>query len=373
MTPPTASDCAERLIDGNRLVDTALDLIFGDWRIRIRSNDQTLLERLAGYFGPYVTALGEVDAEVIAVECPPPELGLTFIDWRREAGKTGRKDSYLDLSNGRLVRKVRTGMVFLQHTCWRIAAGPCLANDNQLINFINSQYMNHLQQRGWLLCHAAALERDGRALGLAGFSGGGKSTLMLNLMEQPEWRYLTNDRLLIRQRGGSVECRGIPKMPRVNPGTLLHNPRLTNLLDEERAASLRSLPRDRLWSLEEKHDVMIAKHYGPDRLAQEARLAHLVILNWSHSGGHPARLVPVDVMQRGDLLDAVMKSPGPFYQAADGRFQGDTMPLHAEAYRRALQAVTVHEVTGRIDFETLAGELTGLVSKNPTAEGPHVS
>jgi HprK-related kinase B len=251
MTALTASACRERLIDGQRLLDTVLDLSIGGWRTRIRSNDPRLLTRLSRYFAPYATPHTVVDAEIVAIECPAPELGLAFVDWRREPGKTGRKDSYRDLPDARLVRKVRTGMVFLQHERWRIAAGPCLDNDNQVINFINSQYMNHLQQRGWLICHAAALARDGRALGLAGFSGGGKSTLMLRLMEEPAWHYLTNDRLLVRQHSGTVECRGIPKMPRVNPGTLLHNPRLSGLVDRRRAAALRSLPPAALWSIEE--------------------------------------------------------------------------------------------------------------------------
>ena len=91
--------------------------------------------------------------------------GPEFIDWAREPGKTGRKDSYLDLDGGRLVRKVRTGMVFLQSAGERIAAGPCLRYDNQVINFINAQYMNWLQNQGWLICHASGLVTGGRCLG----------------------------------------------------------------------------------------------------------------------------------------------------------------------------------------------------------------
>ena len=100
-----------------------------------------MIDRLNDYFSHVVIAPCDTDLEVVAVEREAPDLGVDFIDWPREPGKTGRKDSYLDLDGARLVRKVRTGMVFLHGTADRIAAGPCLRNDNQVINFINAQYM----------------------------------------------------------------------------------------------------------------------------------------------------------------------------------------------------------------------------------------
>jgi len=64
-------------------------------------------------------------------------MDFDFKDWTREFGKSGRKDSYVDIEDARLIHKVRTGMVFLQSSDQKIAAGPCLQNDNQVINFIN--------------------------------------------------------------------------------------------------------------------------------------------------------------------------------------------------------------------------------------------
>ena len=118
---------------------------------------------------------GVADIEVIAVERPALDieesLGVRFVDWAREPGKKGRKDAYVDLTDGRLVRKVRTGLLFLQRDGAVIAAGPCRQHPNQVINFVNAQYMNRLQQQGWLICHAAALTANERAIGFAGFSG----------------------------------------------------------------------------------------------------------------------------------------------------------------------------------------------------------
>jgi hypothetical protein len=67
-----------------------------------------------------------------------------------------------------------------------------------------------------------------------------------------------------------------------------------------------------------------------------------------------------------------MKSPGPFYQDAQGQFLRGTTPLDADAYRRALQGVAVQEVTGRVDFEGLAGALAGAVW-DKSAEDRHAS
>ena len=61
----------------------------------------------------------------------------------------------------------------------------------------------------------------GKCLGIAGFSGGGKSTLMLQLLDNDEVSYLTNDRLFIHAGSGQIMARGIPKLPRINPGTIV--------------------------------------------------------------------------------------------------------------------------------------------------------
>ena len=181
-----------------------LYLALGGCTLRLRSNSAAVLTDLADYFSHVASDAQTPDIDIIAIERDAPELDIDFIDWKREPGKTGRKDSYADLPGGRLVRKVRTGMVFLQSERNRIAAGPCLKYDNQVINFINSQYMNWLQNRGWLICHAAGLVYRGKCLGIAGFSGGGKSTLMLNLLDNDEVSYLTNDRLFLHAGSGPV-------------------------------------------------------------------------------------------------------------------------------------------------------------------------
>jgi HprK-related kinase B len=336
------------------LTSAAVHLGPGNCSLRLRSNSSALIENLSYYFSHVVIAPCSPDIDIVAVERDPAELGVTFIDWRREPGKTGRKDSYLDMDGARLVRKVRTGMVFLQSMNDRIAAGPCLRYDNQVINFINSQYMNWLQNRGWLICHASGLVRDGRCLAIAGLSGGGKSTLMLRMMDDPEVSYLTNDRLFIRPGDGITEAVGIPKLPRINPGTIVHNPALHGLLTAQQRDAFLALPPEQLWTLEDKYDVHLESVYGPGRICTRATLSAFLVLNWQRDSDRPLRVERVDLAERPELLAAIMKSPGPFYQFADGRFLDDSMSLDQATYLRSLGAIDIFEASGRVDFDALA-------------------
>ena len=350
---PGAEEIGRALVGAAELSADHLYLDTGGCVIRLRSNAETLITRLRHYFAHVVSAEADVDIDVVAIESAAPELGLTFIDWKREPGKTGRKDSYFDLNGARVIRKVRTGMVFLQSETRRIAAGPCLENDNQVVNFINAQYMNWLQQRGWLICHAAALVIEGEGVAIAGFSGGGKSTLMLHMLAEPDSAYLTNDRLFIHRQNASVAAKGIPKLPRINPGTILNNPKLTQLLPPERRESLLAMPVDELWALDEKYDVMIDQVYGKDRIVTEAPLNTVLILNWQRETAEPVRIAQIDLSERRELLSAVMKSPGPFYQYADGTFFQDSTLLDEQAYLGMLEGVRVFEVSGVIDFHAV--------------------
>jgi HprK-related kinase B len=351
MTQDTDTTTLARLLQGNAtlLVDS-LDLDLDGYSIRIRSNHAPVIERLADYFSHVPRATAKPDIEILAIEREVFDPGLEFTDWAREPGKSGRKDACYDIPGARVVLKVRTGMLFLQSESIRIAAGPCLQYDNQVINYINSQYMNWLQHHGWLICHASGLEINGHGVGLAGFSGGGKSTLMLTLMDDDRVNYLTNDRLFIRPGDDGVQARGIPKLPRINPGTIVHNPALHGLLSRERREELLRLPPEELWHLEEKYDVQVDEVYGAGRITTEAALDSFVILNWQRESAGETSVAAVDIEKRRELLAALMKSPGPFYQHPDGSFQRDDAAFDEQAYVDALEGVTIYEVTGRIDF-----------------------
>jgi HprK-related kinase B len=326
-----------------------LELRFGQCRIRVRTNNRKLSDRLHHYFRAFVDVTGVPDYEMAAIQMTPPELGLRFEDWPRDAGKVGRKDLICDIAGGRVVHKARTGMQFLVAPGTRIAFGDCLANDNQVINFIISQYMSWLRNRGWEICHAAGIVLGGAGLAISASSGGGKSTLALHLISRGA-RFVSNDRLLIAD-GGAPRMAGVPKMPRVNPGTLLNNPDLTDVLPDDRRRALAAMSRDELWGLEEKYDVDVEALFGADRMVLEAPLSTFIVLRWSRSATAPFSLARVDLENRQDLLDAIMKPPGPFHLATQGNAPRTISDLDRKDYLSRLRGVTILEATGRVAFD----------------------
>ncbi len=352
-----SQEIEQQLRGGLPLLKDALSWELGGMRLTLRSNSQDVLQRIAAYLQDFNIARAtqqDDDAphiEIHAYERETLDLSALTHEWPREAGKKGRKDTYLDLDNARLIVKVRTGMHFLQRPGIRLAAGPCLANDNQLINFINTQWMSGLQQQGWLIGHAAALVRDNKALAIAGLSGGGKSTLMLKLLGHGG-QFMSNDRLFLRTHANAVMAHGIAKWPRINPGTIIHEPCLQALIPEQERARLKALPVDKLRHLEQKYDAPIPFFYGPDHVCLQAPLSGLLILNWSATSDQATQLNRVELSDR--LLPALMKSPGPFYQQVDGNFwTPGNLPPHSD-YRAVLSTIPLFELSGRIDFEAAA-------------------
>ncbi|CAA0081174.1 Uncharacterised protein [Zhongshania aliphaticivorans] len=338
------------------LEEVVLTLAWADITVNVQTNSADLLTGLRDYFSFCLASAAEISnaskvINLVALEMAAPELPVTFEDWQREPGKKGRKDSFFALDDGRLLRKVRTGMVFLQSQSVLLAAGPCIANSNQVVNFINSQIMNHLQQQNYLIGHAAAAYINGCGVAFAGFSGGGKSTLMLKLMEHSDSKFISNDRLFLREDGDGVQAVGVPKLPRVNPGTLLNNPRLRGLMTDDECRYFAEMSMPELWDVEQKYDVPIAALYGPKRILAAAPLSAIVILNWRHDSEQATAINPVDITERQELISAVQKSPGPFYQSTDGRFLSDELRIDSTPYLAALKRIQVWELSGKVDIE----------------------
>jgi HprK-related kinase B len=331
----------------------ALGLNFGGVILLVRSNSPPLLDSLREYFG--ALCLGarpeRVDVVFDALEAEAPDFKLDFREWPREPGKASQKERYADLEDGRIIYKLRTRMQFLTSREQLLAVGPCLANANQVINFINSQYISRRLQEGWSLCHAAGVAHAGRGLGIAARAGAGKSTLALHLMSTG-LSFVSNDRLLLQHTERGAEMAGIPKMPRVNPGTLLNNPDLEGILPDERRRALAGLPVQGIWNLEEKYDVLVDDVYGPGRAVYLASLVGLMILNWSWKDeAAPTRFMPVDLAQRPDLLALVMKSPGVFHRDVHGQGALETTRPDPRPYLHAVRGVRVWEASGCPNFE----------------------
>lgn len=364
---PTIAEVVARLRAEHRRLARE-DFVFGSYRVRVESNSDILIAALQEYFRPFVFGWrrGDArtppypDATVLALDREPMQLDLEFRDWEREPGKKSLKERVADLSDGRAVVKVRTGMLFLVGQHVRVAVGPCHKNVNQVINSVVSRYLNHLVNKGWLLCHAAAVTAGDKGIALAGFSGGGKSTLALHLMARG-MHFLSNDRVLVRRGMEYTLQAGVPKLPRINPGTALHNPHLVRILPSQRRAELESLAPEALWDLEEKYDVDLESHFPGIGFARRSEMTGLVILNWERGVREWAEMHEVQLSDRPDLLRAVMKGTGAFHRHPDGRFDSRRFEPEPREYLRHLAGVPVYEVTGGVDFERATDLCQGLV------------
>jgi len=323
----------------------------GGCTVVVNSNSPALIAGLEDYFSAFLTTpVHAVDIQITALQMPEPDLGLDFKDWPRDAGKVGRKDSYIDLADGRALRKVKTGMQYLIGDTEKMIFGDCLKNDNQVINFVIAMQIGWLVNRGWALCHAAAVASGGQGVAISAFSGGGKSTLALHLMNLG-LDFVSNDRTLISASGETPQMLGVPKHPRINPGTILNNHSLHALLTDVDANRLRAMPEDALWALEDKYDARIDTLFGAERFRLDAALGAMMILNWSRTSPNKTAFREIDIASRPDLLAAVMKSPGPFFEPEDATAPTGIVHPDAAEYISVLSAIPVFEATGRTDFE----------------------
>lgn len=329
--------------------DHSLFLRFGNCRLRVDANLAEIQAGLEAYYGPFVAPPGPVDIPITIHEGPRPDIPVAYTLKPREPGKTKLKEEYADLEDGRIVRKRLTGMVFIFGGEAHLALGPCLGNLNQVVNFINNRFIQWQLCQESLLGHAAGILHNGKGLALAGFSGAGKSTLALHIMNYGA-TFVSNDRLMIEKNGDGLRMYGVAKLPRINPGTVLNNPRLIQIMPAEDRQRFSALSKDALWALEHKYDAPIDKCFGPDRFLLSGPMDGLIILNWKRGGGE-TWIRRVDPAQRTDLLPAFMKDTGLFFTpTSDCR-----MPRpDPETYIEYLSHCTLLECSGGIDFEKAA-------------------
>ncbi len=339
-----------------------------DCAFEIRSNSAKLIDILADYYRDWAADSNKpAEIRISFIETPSPELDLPFVPFPPGPGKTRIKDELLDLEDGRLARKPLTGMVFLFGHSHNIGVGPCLTNTNQVVNFINNRFIQRTLDRGHLLCHAAGVARGDVGLAIAGTAGAGKSTLALHMMRQDDVDLVSNDRLMIRRSGNDLIMLGLPKLPRVNPGTIMNNPMLTKMLTPDQMARYEGMSPDDLWSLEEKYDADINACFGPGRMRLRAKMAAFMVLDWRRDAGR-ATFRRVELEEHPRLLDAIMKRAGAHYWAASSRIADAAAP---EAYLAALKGCPIVAVSGGIDFETAVAE--GLALLGRTARDPIVA
>jgi HprK-related kinase B len=335
-----------------------LGLRIADVDVRIRTNDETIRARLEAYYEPYIAGSlpsGVIEVRLIQGEAKPEG---PFQDVRRVDGKEV-KEAVQEVPGGRLILKRQTGVVMGLGDGHAFAVGDLRTHLNQGINLVNACYARVIAARGHVLFHASAVSWGGRTAALAGPPGAGKSTAALHLVERG-FRFLSNDRVLARPASDSVEALGYPKQPRVNPGTLVHHPRLGDLLEPGDRRVLEALSPAELWRLERKRDVNLDAIYGKGTVELRGRMQALLILKWTFGGrGFAVRQI---------TLPAAMADL-PLFQKDLGVFDsGRSVPRldavdHLSQYAAVFERVQVVELTGGVDFSALVDVVRDLLGK----------
>jgi HprK-related kinase B len=341
---PTIAALFSSIVHDHSAMESILLKLGGGILIKVKSNSPELLIRLRRYFREFTAEGGSADVLIHAIEMDSPEFPFAYTIKEPDPGKTKIKEEYIDLIDGRIVRKRLTGMAFMFGHDIHVAAGPCLANDNQVVNFINNRFIERMLVKNGLLVHAAGICWNGYGMAIAGFSGTGKSTLSLRLLEEGAI-FVSNDRLILRNERSGLTMYGIPKHPRVNPGTLLASRRLERIIEVDERVIFKQLPENELWNLEWKYDVHVHEIFGASRFLLEAAIKGIVVLTWKRN--QEATIIrSVNFAERRDLLEAFMKPVGLFFNTASGEIP-DFSP---ENYITTMKHCPVFEISGGVDF-----------------------
>lgn len=354
--PELVTPLIQEVVD-NTVFEYQLFLRFHHITTRVFINVTKVYHELADYFREFICSETETAIDLHVVHAPDATYDFDFTIKQPEAGKIKIKEEYVNCTDGRIVRKRLTGMYFLFNGQQNLVIGPVLDNINQVVNFINNRFIQRILNTGTtLLFHSSAVSYKGKGVAISGFSGMGKSTLALHLMNDG-LDFVSNDRVLVdKQSGGQLYMYGVAKYPRINPGTIVNNERLKNMLPEDEIRRLQQLPIDKLWELEDKYDGFIDEIYGDDKFTIMAEMKALVILNW-HRNQTECSIKEIQLDQHPDLFPAFMKSPGLFYLPF-----GEKKPdLSSENYRNYLRHCRVFEISGGVDFEKAAAFFTPLI------------
>lgn len=333
-------------IDQEEPVNCSLFVRFADYSLEIATNSQKLKEALKKYFSPFLIRPQKPNILITLHQSPAVQVSIPLYNNLPAKGKKRIKEEYADIPGGRVVRKKKTGLVFVFNQEQHLAIGPCLENINQVVNFINNRFAEQIIRQGALMAHAAAVKHQGKGIVIAGNSGMGKSTIALRLMTLGSI-FVSNDRILFKKSSKGCFMWGLAKNPRINPGTVVHNTVLkTKLLSNQDIMGYAQLDIKTLWELEDKQDVFIEEYFGRDRFQLTSRMDYLILLNWEFSTKLP-KLRAIDPQEEPELLESVIKDPGIFFYAEDRfKYNGSF-----ESYVKYLKGCQVFELSGGIDFD----------------------
>ena len=334
-----------------------LFLDFDGFIVKFNTNSFSLVQELRDYYRHFLTdQVARVDRLVLGLQTDADLIPSEhWVVKQPDPGKSKIKEHLLFVDSGKVVRKVLTGvhLFFIGHD--RICAGPLEANPNQVVNFINNMHLDRMLETEGQLFHASGVCSGSVGLGMAGQSGKGKSTLALRLLQQG-LDLVSNDRLVVQDAGDGLHMLGIAKYPRVNPGTVIHQPELIDIVSPEDLQRYQAMGRDELWDLEEKYDAFVEPAFNC-AFKLTANMKMFVMLDWDRNLSKPPSLDRVAPGDHPKLVETVMKSPGVMLPVAAERIGDATVG----PYMELLEKCELYRLSGGVDFGQAATEIKSLL------------
>ena len=346
------------LAEARKNCTAPLLLDFDGFIVEFRTNSEPLLVELRDYYKHFLLeGRGEGTVQQTVLGWQTDEALVPAGDWqvkKPDPGKSKIKEHLLFDGDDKIVRKVLTGVHLFFVGTERVCAGPLEANPNQVVNFINNMHLDCLLADRGQLFHASGVCQGEVGLGMAGQSGKGKSTLALRLLQQG-LDLVSNDRLVVNKSASGLNMFGIAKYPRVNPGTVIHQPELLPIVSETNLARYKAMSRDELWELEEKYDAFVEPAFGV-KFKLCAQMKMFVILDWDRHNTSPTVLTKAKPADHPQLVETVMKSPGVMLPRSAERI-GDAV---VEPYIDLLDQCELYLLSGGVDFDEAATQIKKL-------------
>ena len=102
----------------------------------------------------------------------------------------------------------------------------------QLIEFIRDLIIKDQEQKGTLILHSAAAEKDGKGFIIAGSKGSGKTTTLMEFIYKNDCKMVSGDKVFLRVSDGEITLHGWPDYTHIGVGTLRRFPQLIKMIKD---------------------------------------------------------------------------------------------------------------------------------------------
>lgn len=101
-----------------------------------------------------------------------------------------------------------------------------------IVEFLRDIIIKDQENKGSIILHAAAVEKDNKVIAISGVKGAGKSTATMELIFHAGYHFFSGDKLFVRVENEQIIAKGWPDYPHLGVGTLCRYDTLINYCEE---------------------------------------------------------------------------------------------------------------------------------------------